>query len=82
MRAVQERGLVVGRDFGIVSFDDIPMAAQVQPPLTSIKQPIYEVGTRLCQMLIKLIRGEHLPERHVILAPTLVVRESSGAHQS
>ena len=82
MRAVQERGLILGRDFGIVGFDDIPVAAQVQPPLTSIRQPIYEVGTRLCQMLIELIQGEHLAERHVILDPTLVVRESSGDHQS
>jgi DNA-binding LacI/PurR family transcriptional regulator len=81
MRAVQERGLDVGRNFGIVSFDDIPMAAQVRPPLTSIRQPMYEVGTRLCHMLIKLIRGEHLAERHVILEPTLVVRESSRAHR-
>ncbi len=82
MRAVQERGLILGRDFGIVGFDDIPVAAQVQPPLTSIRQPIYEVGTRLCQMLIELVQGEHPAERYVILEPALVVRESSGAHQS
>ena len=81
MRAVQERGLAVGRDFGIVGFDDIPMAAQVQPPLTSVRQPIYEVGTQLCQMLIKLVRGEPLKENHIILPPTLVIRESSGAHR-
>jgi DNA-binding LacI/PurR family transcriptional regulator len=81
MRAVQDKGLTVGRDFGIVGFDDIPMAAQVQPPLTSIRQPIYEVGTRLCQMLIEQIQGEHLAERHIILEPTLVIRESSGFRQ-
>jgi len=80
MKAVQEKGWVVGGDFGIVGFDDIPMAAQVQPPLTSIRQPIYEVGTRLCRMLIQRIQDEPLAERHVILEPTLVVRESSGAH--
>lgn len=80
MRAVREGGLTVGREFGIVGFDDIPMAAQVQPPLTSIRQPFYEVGTRLCRMLIKLIQGEPLTESHVILEPTLVVRASS-AHQ-
>ena len=78
MRAVQDRGLTVGSDFGIVGFDDIPMAAQVLPSLTSIRQPIYEVGTRLCQMLIEHIQGEHLTERHIILEPTLVIRESSG----
>jgi len=81
MGAVQERGLAMGRDFGIVGFDDIPMAAQVQPPLTSIRQPIYEVGTRLCRMLIKVVEGEPLAESHVILGPTLVIRESSGPYQ-
>jgi len=81
MMAVQERGLTVGRDFGIVGFDDIPMVAQLQPPLTSIRQPMYEVGTLLCRMLIKLIRGEPLDEHHIILEPTLVVRESSKSHR-
>ncbi|MEA3440651.1 MAG: LacI family DNA-binding transcriptional regulator [Chloroflexota bacterium] len=81
MRAVQDKGLNVGSDFGIVGFDDIPMASQVQPPLTSIRQPIYEVGTRLCQMLIEQIQGKHSTEQHIILEPTLVVRESSGFRQ-
>ena len=81
MRAAQDKGLTVGRDFGIVGFDDIPMAAQVQPPLTSIRQPIYEIGTRLCQLLIRQLKGEHLIERHVILEPTLVIRESSRFRQ-
>jgi len=81
MLAVQEKGLAVGRDFGIVGFDDIPMAAQLQPPLTSIRQPIYEIGTRLCRMLIKLIKGESLDERHIILEPTLVVRESGKSQR-
>jgi DNA-binding LacI/PurR family transcriptional regulator len=77
MKAVQEQGLTVGKDFGIVGFDDIPMAAQVQPSLSSIRQPIYEVGVLLCRMLIRLIQGEPLPQPHVLLEPTLVVRESS-----
>jgi len=81
MMAVQERGLTVGQDFGIVGFDDIPMAAQLQPPLTSVRQPIYEIGTLLCRMLIKLIQGEPLDELHIVLEPTLVIRESSKAHQ-
>lgn len=78
MKAVRARGLTVGRDFGIVGFDDIPMAAQAQPSLSSIRQPIYEVGTLLCRMLVHLIRGEPLSQHQVILEPTMVVRESSA----
>ena len=50
-----------------------------QPPLTTVRQPIYEIGQRTCRMLIQLIEGETLEERHVILSPQLVVRESCGA---
>jgi LacI family transcriptional regulator len=47
--------------------------------LTTVRQPIYEIGQRICRMLVRLIEGETLEERHVILAPQLVVRESCGA---
>jgi LacI family transcriptional regulator len=78
MEAAQERGLVVGRDIAVIGFDDVPLAAYFRPSLTTVCQPIYEVGKTLSQMLIKIIRGEELAERQVILQPDLVVRESSG----
>ena len=81
MNAAQEQGLVVGRDVGVIGFDDIPSAAYCRPPLTTIRQPMYEIGTRLCHMLIQIIEGEEPEERQVILPPTLVVRESCGAHR-
>ncbi len=80
MNAAQEQGLVVGQDIGVIGFDDIPSTAYCQPPLTTIRQPTYEIGTRLCLMLIQIIEGEEPEERQVLLPPTLVVRESCGAH--
>jgi LacI family transcriptional regulator len=76
--AAQKRGLVVGRDVAITGFDDIPQAEHSHPSLTTVRQPIYDIGGQICDMLIKLIRGEELAERHVLLQPELVVRESSG----
>ncbi len=81
MNAAQEQGLVVGQDIGVIGFDDIPSAAYCRPPLTTIRQPMYEIGTRLCRMLIQIIEGEEPEERQVILPPTLVVRESCGTHR-
>ncbi|MFN8485474.1 MAG: LacI family DNA-binding transcriptional regulator [Anaerolineae bacterium] len=78
MRAAQERGLVVGRDISITGFDDIPPAENSHPPLTTLEQPVYDIGKRLCAMLVRLIRGEPLDEAQVLLKPTLVVRDSSG----
>ena len=78
MEAAQERGLVVGRDIAVIGFDDIPLAAYFHPTLTTIRQPIYDIGKMLSQMLVKIIKGDELVERQIILQPELVIRESSG----
>lgn len=77
--AAQKRGLVVGRDIAITGFDDIPLAEHSHPSLTTVRQPIYDIGRKICDMLIRLVQGEELIERHVLLQPELIVRESSGA---
>nr|HID12460.1 LacI family transcriptional regulator [Anaerolineae bacterium] len=77
--AAQGLGLTVGRDVAVTGFDDVSLAAHSHPPLTTVRQPIYEIGRRICEMLIHLLRGEMLEERHVILEPQLMVRESCGA---
>lgn len=78
MSAALERGMVIGEDISITGFDDIPLAAHSHPPLTTVQQPIYEIGKRICHMLIQILKGEDLAERQVILEPRLVTRESSG----
>jgi DNA-binding LacI/PurR family transcriptional regulator len=76
--AAQARGLVVGRDVVITGFDDIALAEHSHPPLTTVHQPIYDIGCQICNMLIRMIQGEELAERHVLLEPQFIVRESSG----
>jgi LacI family transcriptional regulator len=78
MSAVQERGLQVGEDISVTGFDDIPMSEYTHPPLTTLHQPIYQIGVKLSEMLIKTIRGEELDRRKEILKPALVIRQSSG----
>jgi DNA-binding LacI/PurR family transcriptional regulator len=78
LNAVYEEGLQPGRDVALVGFDDIPTAQYLHPPLTTLRQPIIEVGERVVSMLLRLIRGEELAERKVLLPPTLIVRGSSG----
>jgi LacI family transcriptional regulator len=79
--AAQSRGLVVGHDVAVTGFDDIPLSEHSHPPLTTVRQPIYAIGRQICQMLIQLIQGKPLDERHVILQPELIVRESSEPEQ-
>lgn len=75
--AARELGLTVGRDLAVTGFDDVPLAAHAHPPLTTVRQPIYEIGRRMCRMLICLLEDEPLEHRHAILEPELVVRASS-----
>jgi LacI family repressor for deo operon, udp, cdd, tsx, nupC, and nupG len=61
-----------------VGFDDIPMAAYCDPPLTTISQPAEAFGTKAVEMLIALIEKQPLPERHVILPFDLTPRSSTA----
>ena len=78
MSLAQERGLQIGRDISITGFDDIILAETSHPPLTTIHQPANEIGSLIYQMLEKVINGENLEEKQIILQPELVVRQSTG----
>ncbi|MBK8986434.1 MAG: LacI family DNA-binding transcriptional regulator [Chloroflexi bacterium] len=75
---IQQHGLQVGHDIALGGFDDIPLAAYTSPPLTTIHQPIYEIGRQVCAMLIALVNGLLPTPAHILLEPTLIIRESSG----
>ena len=75
--AAQQLGLVVGEDIAITGFDNIPLAEHCHPPLTTVHQPIYQIGEMVCEMLIKQIRAEPLEQKQIILQPTLIVRQST-----
>lgn len=77
MTAVQEHGARIGEDIAVTGFDDIPSAEFTNPPLTTIRQPIYEIGQRLIEMLIQIIEGHTPEESQILLQPELVVRGSS-----
>jgi LacI family transcriptional regulator len=75
-QAAQEAGLSIPEDLSVVGFDNIPEASLCTPGVTTIHQPIQEMGKIAVQMLLKLIEGEEL-EENVIKTPTrLVIRES------
>ena len=75
--AAQQLGLEVGSDLAITGFDNIPLAEYCHPPLTTVHQPIYQIGEMVCEMLIKQIRAEPLEQEQIILQPSLMVRQSS-----
>jgi LacI family transcriptional regulator len=77
MSAAQDQGLDVGRDIAVAGFDDITLAETSHPTLTTVRQPAYRIGRRLGQMLVAAACGEPLSERHVLVEPSLIIRQST-----
>lgn len=77
MRVADELRLRVPEDLSVVGFDNIPESALCTPPLTTIEQPIQEMGRIATEMLVKLIPGRAIEETHITLPTRLVVRQST-----
>jgi DNA-binding LacI/PurR family transcriptional regulator len=78
LAAIQASGRSVPDDVAVVGFDDSPLASQAQPPLTSIRQPIEEMGREMARLLTQAVASRDLVPRRVILGTDLVVRASTG----
>lgn len=77
MGAVRAKGLRIPSDISIVGFDDIPLAAYFDPPLTTVSIPAYALGKTAGNLLLAQLRGEPVPQR-TLLDTELKVRESVG----
>lgn len=78
MQVAAELGIRVPDELSVVGFDNIPESALCAPPLTTVEQPIRQMGQEAVDMLIRLIRGATVEPTHVRLATRLVVRQSTG----
>ncbi len=79
IRACMDRGLRVPEDISVVGFDDIQSAAFHNPSLTTIRQPLNQMGVVAARILLQRIRGQASFPDSVPILPELVVRESTGA---
>ena len=78
MSALREHGINVPSQVAVTGFDDIPLARHLRTPLTTVRQPIREIGRIAFEVLYSMIGGEQPPERDIMLATELVRRESCG----
>ena len=74
--AARKKGLSVPRDLSIVGFDDDPIAKSMNPPLSSIRQPLEEMGAKACEMLAAVMAGKGSRSAHADV-PFEVVERSS-----
>lgn len=77
LRALREAGRRVPDDVAVVGFEDSAMARQTDPPLTTVHQPVEEMGRQMARLLVARIRGEQLAQPYVVLQTHLVVRKSA-----
>jgi len=77
--AARAHGLNVPTDFSVVGFDDLPQAAQSFPGLTTVRQPLHDMGQMAARALMSIIEGQPLLMEHMRLPTNLVVRNSTAA---
>jgi LacI family transcriptional regulator, galactose operon repressor len=78
LRAARDRGLRVPEDLSVVGFDDIEPATLVTPALTTVRQPLSEMGRTAVNVLVRLLERRASETPHIELATRLVVRESTA----
>jgi len=78
LSAIREKGLVIPRDVAFISFDDMACARVLDPPLTVVAQPTYELGHSAAELLLERIADRTRPTVHLELQTRLIVRESCG----
>jgi LacI family transcriptional regulator len=78
MQAARARAVRVPEDLSIVGFDDLEEAGIVTPPLTTIRQPLAEMGRIAVSLLMRLLENQRLEALHVELGTRLVVRDSTA----
>jgi LacI family transcriptional regulator len=79
LQAIRGAGLTVPDDIALVSFDDLPQATMVDPPLTTVRQPIQRMGVLAVEMLIDSLENGAESPRRVVLPTELVIRGSCGS---
>ena len=78
IEAARRRGLHVPQDLSVVGFDDTQIASIASPPLTTIRQPLTDMGAVALRTALRLARRESIDSHHVELATQLVVRSSTA----
>jgi LacI family transcriptional regulator len=76
LEAIHARKLRIPEDVALIGFDDLPWAEALDPPLTVVRQPAYEVGRSAAELLLKRLGDPKRPETHLKLLPKLIIRSS------
>jgi DNA-binding LacI/PurR family transcriptional regulator len=79
LRAAREAGLHVPDDLAVIGVDDMPLASYFDPPLTTMRQDLVEIGCQAAHLLIRAVENPGAERQHLRLPAELIVRESTGS---
>lgn len=79
MQVIKNKGLRIPEDIAVVGYDNIEYSAHLSPPLTTISQNPFTIGSESCQMLINILNDQSLEKNHILIPVNLIVRDSCGS---
>jgi LacI family transcriptional regulator len=79
LSAIREAGLRVPQDVSVVGFDDVPLASHTEPPMTTVHQPMRQMGATAARLLLGHFEGTPLPKAPTVIPTELIVRGSTVA---
>jgi len=74
IKVLIKKGYKIPEDISVIGYDNIQMSQFMEPELTTVSQPIYEMGKRSCELLINVINGITFDQKQIYLKPNLIVR--------
>ena len=77
INAAHQLGLKVPEELSIIGFDNTNTSSMTEPSLTTVAQPIAQMGAQACELLIEKIRDQKSPSQQIILDTELVIRNST-----
>jgi len=78
VKALNEAEIEIGKEIALASFNDTNITQNMNPPITSLAQPIHLIGEKVTQMLIKILKNKVSKLKQVIIKPKLIIRESTS----
>jgi LacI family transcriptional regulator len=74
IKVLLKKGYNIPKDISIIGYDNIEISQFTEPELTTVSQPIYEMGKRSCELLINIVNGIPVDEKQIYFKPNLVIR--------
>ncbi len=77
IRAAKKAGLAVPKDIAVIGFDNTEISLMIDPPLTTVSQPRYDIGSTACRILLNLIQGKTPASQKLLIETDLIIRSST-----